>query len=190
MRGPARLLAAFLVLLGSQVLHHLRYLVAPDREHADTLADHGAIWHLLATGPALGVLATLVVAGLVVRVAALPAPSVRARRAWPLVTGALLATYGVQEGLEGSLGNGHEAGLHALVGGYGWVVVPLAIVLGGAVALAIRVTLDATVAQRIELAARIIVAGPVTLLLGRSDHRPPRPVLSEHGAGRAPPVAA
>src|SRR5687767_9933400 len=64
--GPL-LRAAVLLLLGSQALHHLRYVLAPDHHAGATLAGHADAWHLLASGPGIAVICAVSVAALVVR---------------------------------------------------------------------------------------------------------------------------
>lgn len=192
--GPM-LHAALLLLLGSQALHHLRYLVAPDHERGLTLAHHGEATHLILTGPVIAIATALAVAAFVARAAAAPPEladrSTRVRRIWPLVTLALLATYGSQELLEGWLGHGHEGGIEALAASGGWVVVPLAVALAGLVTLAVRITRAVVaLARRADVWFVVLMPAPRTRLVGGLDTRPARPVLSEHRAGRAPPVMA
>ena len=108
--------AALFLLLGTQALHHLRYLIAPDHDAGATLSGHGhGGVHLAATGPAIAVVLALMLAWLVVRAAGAPrgrsSRAVKMRRIWPLAVIALLASYGSQELLEGALGNGHEGGI-------------------------------------------------------------------------------
>jgi len=188
--------AAVLLLVGSQGLHHLRYLVTPEHEGVAALHQHGdGGAHLVATGPAIGLLFALGLAMLVVRAAGsprTPAPrSVRVRRLWPLAVGGLLLIYGSQELLEGMLGHGHEGGLSALWEDGGWVALPIAGVLGALIAFSVRVAraADAFVFNpHVELVLRF--AAPVSMFVRIAVVRPPRSLFSLVGAGRGPPVVA
>ena len=194
-RGAGRLFrVALLLLLASQGLHDLRFLIAPGQDSGATLAGHADLWHLIVTGPGIAIVVALVVATLVVGAAAqpttMPGRSVRIRRLWPLAAAALLAIYGSQELLEGLVGHGHEGGIETLTSPGGWVAAPLAVALGGLVALAVRVTRAAdalAITARVRLSLRFAA---LTTLTPGAHARPIRPVLSEHRAGRAPPVVA
>jgi hypothetical protein len=191
----ALLHAAAFLLLGSQALHHLRFLVAPDHDAGATLTEHGhGGAHLAATGPAIGIVVALLLAALIVRAAGAPrhlaARSVRVRRLWPLAVVALLVCYGSQELLEGALGHGHEGGFATLAENDGWVAVPLAVVLGGLIALAVRIAraADALVFGPVVRFV-LLLAHPATLVRA-CERSPARPVFSLDGAGRGPPVVA
>jgi hypothetical protein len=196
LRVRSLLQAAVLLLAGSQGLHHLRYLLAPEHEAGLTLHGHGhGETHLFATGPAIGLLLALLLAMLVVKVAGAPrttAPrAVRVRRLWPLVVAALLVIYGSQELLEGMLGHGHEGGFAALFEDGGWVALPIAGLLGALIALAVRVARAAEAFvfnPHVEIVLRL--AAPVTTFVRIAVARPPRLPFSLAGAGRGPPVVA
>jgi hypothetical protein len=188
--------AALLLLLGAQGLHHLRFLIAPAHDSGATLHEHGhGVAHLLATGPAIGLLLALLLALLVVRAAGVPrrpsSSSVRIRRIWPLAAAALLLIYGSQELAEGVLGHGHEGGFSALLEDGGWVALPIAIALGGLIALAVRVgrAADALVFAP-HVAIELRLAAPISTLVRAAVARPPRALVSLLGAGRGPPVMA
>ncbi len=193
--GPLLRAATFL-LVGTQALHHLRFLVAPDHVAGRPLTEQGhGEFHLALTGPAIGVLIALLLAWLVVRAAGappdVPVRAVRLRRVWPLAAAALLASYGSQELLEGALGHGHEGGPAALAEDGGWVAMPLAVALGALVALSVRIAraadgLVVTPAARIA----VVLRAPAAAVVRALDVPPERSVFSLERAGRGPPVAA
>jgi hypothetical protein len=190
--GPF-LRAALLLLLGTQALHHLRYLIAPDHHAGATLGEHGhGGLHLAATGPAITLGLALVLAWLVVRAAGAPhgrSPrAVKVVRIWPLAFVALLGSYGAQELLEGVFGNGHEGDVAVLVADGGWVALPLAIAIGGVIALVVRV---ARAAERLVIAPVLrltLTLEPRTSVVRVSPRSLRRPAFSLDGAGRGPPV--
>jgi hypothetical protein len=111
---------------------------------------------------------------------------------WLTVALALLAIFAGQELLEGSFASGHLGGLAAVVGDGGWWAAPVALLVGGLLALALRgadaleQALDATrIALRVRargdggLAARPRVAPALARLAP----------LARSAAGRAPPHA-
>lgn len=175
-------------------LHKARYVLGygSDADHA--LASHGhAYLHL--TTLLVGVVLALAV-GQLVAVLARPSASGQAQRrraslgkVWLVATAALLAVYGVQELAEGLLAAGHPAGLAALTAGGGAWALPIAAVLGLAVALLARGA-DAAIAAASRRGSLLAAAR------GRLTH--PRPlfaihlivegVLGRNLAGRAPPL--
>jgi hypothetical protein len=71
------------------------------------------------------------------------------------------------------------------------VVAPLALASGGLVTLAVRITRAvAALARRAEAWFVVLLLASGTRLTRGLERRPARPVLSEHRAGRAPPVMA
>jgi hypothetical protein len=111
-------------------------------------------------------------------------PPARLCGLWAGNAALLVATYVAQEGLEGAFASGHPIWAHG-----GWVVVPLAVVLGGLVALLVvgAHRALAEVARRSGLSAET----------RRAEQRRPRPrsavlaplsPLARHLAGRAPPA--
>lgn len=185
--------AAFLT-GGAYAVHQLRYL-ASFGSHADEALHHHGHGYLSAVAP----LATLVVAAAIgwllwsaMRPARPDVPQVRFRQAWVLSSVCLISVYTVQELLEGQFSHGHPEGLAGVFGQGGWMAVPLAILVGVAVAAVLRIS------QAVERAAP-----PVFLAAPRVDAwRPgvvvvpagprPRPALSPlalRRAGRAPPRA-
>jgi hypothetical protein len=129
---------ASVLALGAFALHQLRYLLAYGGESGHELARQGHDY-LASALPVLGVLA----------LAALLATALRARLG-PRLTGtrtanrvlsyaaALLAVYSGQELLEGAVTAGHPGGVAALTADGGWIALPLALVFGLVVAIAVR----------------------------------------------------
>ena len=117
--------------LGALAVHQLRYLFGYGGEAGAALAHqgHGYISSAIPILLAL-TLAALCSSGLAGRFGA-PARS-RPRAAARIVAYAavLVATYCVQELTEGVLASGHPAGLEGLFGTGGWIVFPLALVVG------------------------------------------------------------
>lgn len=187
-----RLQAAVLLLLGSQGVHHLRYLVAP-QEHN----DHGyGSAHLLVTGPAIGALLALVLAALIVRAAgrptAMPGRRVRLVRLWPAIAAAVLSIYGAQELVEGVLGHGHDGGLAALTADGGWVAAPIAAAFGGLIALVVRVAraADQLVCGPAVALVAVRLLAPAAMVAGERIETPPRLGFALIGASRGPPVVS
>ena len=181
----SRLRATALIAAASLALHQLRYLLAGG--HADAAGGHAYL-------PFAGLLAALLLAAAgaeLVRVAArrgghgpghpLPFP-----HAWPLAAAALLAVFAGQELLEGALSATRAGGLSAVFAEGGWIAAPLAVLLGAIVAGALagaRAVVRAAAGQRRHSTRH---AGLPLPRLPRG-HRPARPVLAAHLAGRAPP---
>jgi hypothetical protein len=135
-RNPPLPRTAALVALGGLIVHQLRYLGAYGGEAGRELAaqGHGYLGQLT---PLVIALALAGVAGCLVR-AALTGRAGRKRGplgATAVFAGAILATFAVQETVEGFIFAGHLDGLDAVFGGGGWLAVPLALVLGFAAAL-------------------------------------------------------
>jgi hypothetical protein len=186
--------AAALVAAGWWAVHQLRYALAFGADAGDVLHREGHAY-LQPAGPALTALLALAAARLLVR-AASSTPAGRTARShrmlvlWPVCAVALLGLYAAQESAEGLLAAGHPGGLAGVFGHGGWTAAPLAIVLGLAIAAALRVS------ERLE-AGRSPILGeladalprPLAALLPPAPHvAVPAPALARPGAGRAPPA--
>ena len=190
MRGtPSRLRGTALVAVGALTLHELRYAIAPPA--ADQVgAGHGYL-------PVAGLVCALVLA---LAFAQLVSVIARARRTgagdqrglsfawlWLLCVLALAGIFFAQELLEGALAP--DRGLAGALGAGAWVSLPLAVVLGAVVSLALVGARAVVVAA----ARRGRRAGPerrrreARRRLPRA-HRPQRPSLATHLCGRAPPL--
>lgn len=194
-RYAALLRLAALLLLGALLLHELRYVLVLGHGRGSAGAHgHG---YLLLAGPLVGTAAAILLGALVLRSAVCVTPATRTRtrltRVWPLAAAALLTIYTSQELVEGVIAPGHPAGFDGVFGGGGWVSVPLAIALGGAVALLVgiaqRVAESAPVGEGWlgELTHLVVPStscfSPVERTLG-ARRRP----LAFRLAGRGPPV--
>ncbi len=111
-------------------------------------------------------------------------------RIWALCVLILIGLYCAQELTEGALAAGHAGGIAGIAGSGGWLAVPLAIVVGGALTLMLRAG-DALVELLTELHARrrLTAASAIVrfAIVFRSDWR----LAGGSGisAGRAPPCA-
>jgi hypothetical protein len=190
---PLRVRAAALMPAAVLTVHQLRFQLAFGDRADSSLAAEGH-QYLTALAP---LAAMLVAIGSGLFIAALA----RARRGvgeehrapgllllWLAVAATLLAIYSAQELAEGALVSGHPAGVAGVFGHGGLWVLPLALLLGGVVALALRIgsAAIAWVAGRAATASALPVrprpaARPAPLLLAS-----PEP-LAALAAGRAPP---
>jgi hypothetical protein len=186
--------AGALLTSAALALHELRYLVAYGHHSQQALAEQGHAYlgavHVLA-----GALLALAAGTFLARVAkagrtgAGEAAPPGFAALWLGAAVALVAIYSGQELLEGLLSSGHPAGLGALTAHGGLVVLPLAILLGGAVALGLR----GASALLSAVAGRARRRGPrssVSLAPSAVRLEPPASVLARHLAGRAPPLLA
>ena len=184
---------AALVAVAGVALHKARYVLGYGSGADHALASHGhAYLHL--TTLLVGVVLALAV-GQLVAVLARPSESSQAHRrraslgrTWLAATAALLVVYGAQELAEGLLAAGHPTGLAALTAGGGAWAVPIAVVLGLAVALLARGA-DAAIAAASRRGPMLAAARP-----GRTRSHPlfavhliVEGVLGHNLAGRAPP---
>ncbi len=183
--------AAFLT-GGAYAVHQLRYLVSFG-SHADEALHHHGHGYLSAVAP----LVTLAVAAAigwvlwsVMRPARSDVPHVRFRRAWALSSVCLVSVYTVQELLEGQFSHGHPEGLAGVFGQGGWTAVPLAVLVGVAVAAVLRVShaVERAAPPVLLTAPRVDAWAPGLVVVPAGPL--PRPALSPlalRRAGRAPP---
>jgi hypothetical protein len=112
-------------------------------------------------------------------------------RLWATCALVLLALYCGQELCEGMFAAGHPAGLAGIVGHGGWVAIPLAVLVGGALAATLQFahTLIELAARRADRRRRR--AGAPTPLPHIADSRADWRLDPRSGvvAGRAPPLA-
>jgi hypothetical protein len=140
-RRASGLKCAALLGLGALALHQLRYLLANGSSTSEALASQGHGY----LGLVLPGVASLAIAllGALLLIAAVERPAAEASRkrkgghpaGFALV---LLAGFCAQELLEGALAPGHPSGLGGLLANQGWIAIPLAALIGGLVALALR----------------------------------------------------
>ena len=190
--GPTTFRAAVLIVVAALVLHELRYLIGYGELSGEAIGSPGHAYLPVAAAGAAGLLA-LALGQLVAAVSRAVRTGAGERGPGPLApvwaasTAALLLTYGGQELVEGVLATGHPAGLGSLAGNGGLVVLPLALVLGAAVALLLRGA-SAAVRAAAHGAVPPESRAPRGVRLPRPPRiAPPAPVLARHLAGRAPP---
>jgi hypothetical protein len=117
-------------------------------------------------------------------------PPSRFSRAWPAATGVLIATFVLQESLEGALFGGHASGFHGLFGHGGWSVAILAPLLGALIAFLVRSSEKAierimrnALPARPKAVRNVPMRPPLTAA-------PRLRLLARNLAGRAPPLLA
>ena len=186
-----RIRAALLVLAGTLGVHEARFALVP-RHHEHELAEvHRYLTWLI---PLIGVLLFLTVVHLAVRLRR-PGPGAVPRlpgapALWLVATTSLLTVFGLQETIETLLTTGAPPGVELLTHDGGWVVLPLAVAAGGALALLLRgaaavaewvITRSAGVRRR-RLVDPLAGSSPSPIL------QPRGPVIARFLAGRAPPL--
>lgn len=181
--------AAALVAAGALILHQLRYAIALGGHPGHDAVAHGH-GYLGAATLAVAALGALALTSAVWRFATGRAAGRRPspRRLWLACSLALLALHLGQESLE-ALATGGSAGLTTLVAHGGWATAPLALLLGGLIALGLGGA--AAGAPAVCQRAPAPVQGAAPRWLGADDttrirHRPLRSTLG----ARAPPIAS
>jgi hypothetical protein len=183
--------AAFL-LAGALCVHEMRHVVSFGSD-ADVALSHHGHGYLNVAGPLVGLLTAFAFGHLLVRAASTdasaPPGAVRLRRWAPAASVALLGIYAGQELLEGALATGHPGGWDGVFVAGGWVAVPLAVVFGTFVALALRVAGLVESSAPLRMAARwcTFAAMPAVKRCPCALGSRPGTVLAEHLAGRSPP---
>ena len=189
--GPFVLRAGALLSAGVLAVHDLRYrLGSGQADHVLEAHTHG---YLSAVAPVVALLVILAAGHLLWLLArgAVDAPGRRSTlRRWGVATATLACAFIAQELVEGALTHGHPAGPAAVLGSGGWIALPLALGIGGLVALALR---GADGVLRAAASSFLRTARPRDPRLGASracsPDRAPRPrPLALRAAGRAPPV--
>jgi hypothetical protein len=135
MRTAHSVRLASILAVGAFALHQLRYLIAFAGSADAELAQEGHRYMADLAAP-LAVLVLAAALATVIR-GTEAAASERAPlgRRIAIFTGALLAIYLGQELLEGLLATGHATGLAGVLGGGGWLALPLALTIGALAAL-------------------------------------------------------
>jgi hypothetical protein len=187
-----RIRAGILFLAGGLLLHQARYAIAPPDLVREFAPAHRYLWWLV---PVVGTLLFVATTHWAARLRTpsrdrLPRlPSVRIL--WAIVAAGLAVAFGVQEFVESLIFRDQVLTWAELAGGNGWVVAPLAVAVGGVVAVLLK---GAVRAQRWALGRRtppvpgrgsLPAARPsVVVLVPRAS------VLARQLAGRAPPACA
>lgn len=189
-QGSFLLRATALLSLGVLVMHELRYRLAFGGHADHALEAHGHSY-LSVVAPVVGLLALVAAAHLLQQVARATAEarSQSLTRLWLFAATALLVSFSAQELLEGALSVGHPAGVDAIFGSGGWIALPLALVVGGVVALLLHGAESAleAVAGRVAAVVRPVTpsrTGITAWVLMPASRRSP---LATSAAGRAPP---
>ena len=158
-----------LLALGVLGVHWLRYVLAygeaaGDRLHAQ---GHGYLSELLPGIVALSV--AMIVASVALRVLtrSTARPRVASGGATLVFSCCLLAIYAAQELSEGLLASGEDSGFAAVTAGSGWVAIPIALIVGGALSLFERLLVRGEECL-VEFIAASDTAGP-------PSQEPPRP---------------
>jgi hypothetical protein len=192
--GPSRIRVAALVFGAAIALHELRYLIAYGEGAGEAQAEQG---HGYLPGLEMVALVLLALAGggLLRALARAwrsgsdegPGPSFLVT--WLAAALALGLIYTGQELVEGMLSSGHPAGLGAILGHGGAVAYALAIPLGAAVALGLRMASTAVqaLARRAHRLARRLPPAALSRPRRGAAARVAS-VLARHLAGRAPPL--
>lgn len=192
---PSTLRATAFLLVAALGVHELRYVLAYGQRASDELAHQGH-GYLMTLTPLVGVILAFALGGLLTGLARSGvgerAATVRVRRLWPLATAGLLAIYGTQEVLEGMLSQGHPDGVAAIFTAGGWIAVPLAVVGGLAIALAVRVAelVQHRTARRahISIAWMVRLSPPLRLAAAAPTWARIERLIAVHLAGRGPPA--
>lgn len=204
---PPALRGAALMPAAALLVHQLRYELAYGGDAPRALGAQGhaylssltpwlVLLAALALGASLGVLVQRWARGGGLGGAAAAgagggrAPRHTGLRIWLLASLGLFAIYAGQELLEGVFAAGHASGLAAVVGGGGWWALPVALAVGGGLALVMRA--GTVVAEALGEPAPLRLT--LRLALRRAGiSRPVAPVLAaaaplaRAAAGRAPP---
>jgi hypothetical protein len=169
---------------GAFGVHQIRFALSPARGAA--LHAHG---YLAPLGAVLLGLLLFALAAALARIArGVVEEAPRLRRVWAGTSAALVAVYCVQEALEGLLTHGSPFGMFERGG---WVAVPLALVIGLAIALVMRGAAAASAAVAAARRARAISI-PLAPFDAVLESWSPRRTCAaaRHLAARGPPLAS
>lgn len=190
---PVRIRAAALISVGALAVHDLRYLIAyrGGATHELSVTGHGYLGDV--TPLAMGVLA-LAIAAFGWRLLNARAEEARlpsTRRLWAFLSVVLVVIYVSQESIEGQLSSGHGAGIAGIVGGGGWLALPLAVAVALVIALLLRGA-EAAIAHAVGSRRRSwLRPRPVLALSPPSVWRPlSGDALARSLAPRGPPLAS
>jgi hypothetical protein len=194
-----RIRAGALTAVGALGVHDLRYLLAYHGRAGQELALQGHSYLRLATPLVCGllVLAAAAFAGRLLRAYAghgdegEPRALPSTRRMWALASALLIGVYSAQEWIEGQLAADHAGGLAAPFSHGGWLALPLALVIGLLIALALRGAATAIAVAAGRGRARVAPPSPCQLAspVARSVwSAPPQGALARRLSPRAPPA--
>lgn len=164
-----RIRAGALIAVGALGVHDLRYLLAYHGHASQELAVQGHAYLRLAT-PAIAGLLVLAAAAFAARVMRAYASGDGERRLlpstprlWALASALLIGVYSTQEWMEGLLSEGHAGGIGAPFSHGGWLALPLALLIGFLIALALRGAATAIAAAAARGRARLRPLAPAQL---------------------------
>jgi hypothetical protein len=196
--SDARLRGALLLPVCALAVHQGRYYLAFGGRAGARLSREGHSY-LTSVEPFVLLAAALALGGLIGKIVRTwqraEEPAVRRRhgaeRAWAICSLALFTLYCGQELCEGVFAAGHPAGVAGILGHGGWIAAPLAVLVGGALAAALRVAqtlivLAARAAARSRTRSEALLAPRFTMHTAGDWRLEPQ---SGVVAGRAPPLA-
>jgi hypothetical protein len=190
---PWRIRAATLISVGAIGVHDLRYLIAYRGSAAHELSVTGHGYLRVVTPLVAGVLVLVLAsfAGRLLRGAGDEAPLPSTQRMWTFLSAVLVAIYCCQEWLEGVVASGHPGGVAGVMGGGGWVAVPLAIAIALLIALALRGAEAAIALAACPRRRSWLLPRPIVSLVAPSVWRPlVSGALARRLAPRGPPFAS
>ncbi len=178
--------ASALLAAGSLAVHELRYFAGYGE--AASVGGHG---YLAVVAPLVALVLAIACGAWVVRLGRAAAPATRGPLTWMAATGALVAVFVVQETVEALVAGGHPG----LLAHGGWTALPIALVVGGLIALALcgarAADAAAHVAARPWSPSGAAAEPPVDFVLPIAAPLAPRSRgIARRMAGRAPPVAS
>jgi hypothetical protein len=184
--------AAALIATGGLAVHELRYGLGygPGAHQAEAEQGHGYLVFVVPLVAAGAFLALVTLLARIGRAGGAPhdVAMPRLRSLWVASSACLIALYMIQESTEGALAPGHPGGLVAFIGHGGWTAFPLAVVIGAAIAVALRgahgggCALPADPRTVSVTVPGIIRVAPSAPMATRRDE------LARHLAGRGPPL--
>jgi hypothetical protein len=179
--------AGALLAAGSLAVHELRYIVGYGEPAA--VGGHG---YLAVVAPIVALALALACGLWIARLGRAVAPATRGPLTWAASTAVLVGVFLAQESVEALTAAGHPG----LFAHGGWLALPIAVAVGGMVALVLcgaRVADDAAAAVSRPFSP-LAAAGdrlPIDFALPSLPPAVPRPrVIARRLAGRAPPVAS
>ena len=177
--------ASALLAAGSLAVHELRYAAGYGEPAA--VGGHG---YLAIVAPLVAIALAAACGAWIASVGRAAGPRARASLTWAGATGVVLAVFTVQESLEALTAGGHPG----LLAHGGWLALPLAVGVGGLIALALcgATAAEGTAADAARPWSPLAAGGapaPADFTLPSVAPAAPRPrVLARRLAGRAPPV--
>src|SRR5215213_1108970 len=191
-RSSGRWRVAILIAIGGCLVHELRYSIAFGSDAAVHLEAHGH-QHLDFTGPLMAGAVAVIAASWIASLRRPIRDSERPPPGWPVwlrTSVALIVLYCLQEIGEGLLAPGHPNVLAGVFDHGGWIALPLSVLVGAWITLALRGARAARAAVGRSARPKIAFARQCRIAVPIEVHRSPRShVLATKLAGRAPPVA-